>query len=61
MAKKTGLKIDGNAGCYDRRCIVFDKSGVPWVIDPDMGSISLAKVVAGESDKMPAVAKKTKR
>jgi hypothetical protein len=54
MAKKTGIRIPANFAAFDRRVIVLDKDGVPWVISPDEGTISLAKIVMPD-DKQSAV------
>jgi len=54
MAK--GLKIPVNFAAFDRRVIVIDKSGVPWVIDPAEGSIRIATI--DMDDKLPAVKKR---
>ena len=51
MAKKTGL-----SGAYDRKHIVFDHNGVPWVVDPENETIQLARVI--HDDLKPAVKKR---
>lgn len=60
MAKKNGLRIDINAGVYRERCIVIDKAGVPWVIDPESGTLALAVIVT-EDDKQSAVKPKKRK
>lgn len=55
---KSGFKIPVNFAAFDRRVIVFDKQGVPWVIDPESGTIKLAQIIV--DDKQSAVVKKRK-
>jgi hypothetical protein len=45
MSKKTnGIKIPLENPAYLERCIVIDDKGVPWVIDPAKGTITLAQI-----------------
>lgn len=57
MAKQ-GIKLSDYS--FAERRIAFDKSGVPWVIDPEAGTIQLAKVVT-EDDKQSAVKPKKRK
>lgn len=43
MAKSKGLQFE--ATVFERRSIAIDQNGVPWVIDPESGSIFPAKLV----------------
>lgn len=59
MAKKdakSGLNF-GDTRYFDQRAIAIDTNGVPWVIDPESGSVFPAKLV---EDKQSAIVKKRK-
>lgn len=57
MAKKAkkeikGLALNNDGPVYVDKCIALDANGVPWVIDPEKGKITLAKI------EMPATKEK---
>lgn len=60
---KSGIKFPANFVAFDRKVVAFDKSGVPWVVDPNDGTISLAVIIPPNDpkQKQSAVVKKTKK
>lgn len=58
MAKAKGFKF--TTDYIDKRAIVIDEAGVPWLVDPESGTIYLVKVIMPD-DKQSAVVKKKRK
>lgn len=56
MAK--GIKFPASFVAFDRKVIAFDKSGIPWVIDPETGTIAPATI---GNEPQSAVGKKKRK
>lgn len=58
MAKKKQAGIALKGGVYTSRTIAIDDRGIPWLIDPDEGTIGLVNFNTTEVVKQPAVKKR---